>query len=1069
MNKKYKDETIETKFKEPKNYLFNKYKDLFEIKYKRLHAINIQSQKETSKKLLKTFCIDNKNKNDGILNYINLPNKSAINSSIEFNNKLNISTPNFIKVNMKMKNNNYLIPLNRKKKLELFHSPSVPYTPFKIGENNLSGNYENTKYETHFEKMTNIYNNKSLYEKNNILFPNKLYDKKIMNIRQKFLFRKNNSQQNIFNIDKNIFNLPKTTKNEKSFNNNNNFYNSIYVDKRTPKSKEKINLKSKLIKVREIDLKLEELLKKKKKGDEEKNNELKEKNDKIKKQKFLQNLAKFYDNLPSLILKKNVDKYYIKPFKNKSQDFTQNFRTTIKIVKKEDNILNNLFRKNPIIKYLFLQKILNSLVRKVKILENHENIDINSNMFLNVNEEIEDFITYGYEFIPENLLINKYLESPKDLLTNKEFINTLLKAQSNIDNIINKSPKVFSNIELNMLLENKVKIKSININENNTPQNLMKRFLEAHEDKDRLQKKSRFLYQKKIDIDKKDIKQIESNKEINQKINEKDENINYNKKNKNKKNYSLDKNSFVVIKSKRNIENKKKNNETILSQLFNVLFKDINNLDDKIKKDKIKYGIKEDTNQNKEKYWQRILSKNNDGTLCVIKNKNKTATNSSRDKSRNKMKNTFYRKYRFTSIQNRMAKSCKNYQEINLDENYNNYETANLSRKNIIPKKYNYSSDYNKNEFNKEKNNYEKEKKIDNITKKEKNEDIMTERSFINDLQKLEIIPESKDLLETIKENVSNISNIGTNKKEGKEIINIKEEVNNFIKEKKINQEVKDIDNHKHHHHHLSKKNRKNIQLEKEEKIKLEKEFEKDNELEFEKEYELEQRKMKKRIKKKNKTTNLKNSSMQEYFLKQTKRVEENNNTNLLNSEEINSKEKNSKRSKKTKKVLKINPKKEKEKEMEKEVKKEKKFVIFFFNDVKDKPLEDIERKKIELLYKFKHDIEYKISIGGIKSMELEKFEEFKKKILNLKHGSGEEEIKNYIKNLEMLFQSFLDEIENDQNKKIEEDRINKYLYQFLQNYDTKIFYKDIQTSKVCKVVNFSEINHINTLIDTSS
>ena len=129
---------------------------------------------------------------------------------------------------------------------------------------------------------------------------------------------------------------------------------------------------------------------------------------------------------------------------------------------------------------------------------------------------------------------------------------------------------------------------------------------------------------------------------------------------------------------------------------------------------------------------------------------------------------------------------------------------------------------------------------------------------------------------------------------------------------------------------------------------------------------------------------------------------------------------------------------------------------------------EHIERKKIELLYKFKHDIEYKISIGGIKSIELEKFEEFKKKIINLKHGSGDEEIKNYIKNLETLFQSFRDEIENDQKKKIEEDRINKYLYQFLQNYNTKIFYKDIQTNKLCKVINFSEINHINTLIDTS-
>ena len=1057
MNKKYRDETIETKFKESKNNLFNKYKDLFEIKYKRLHAINIQSQKETSKTLLKTFYIDNKKKKDRILNYINIPNKSAVNSSIEFNNnKLNISTPNFIKSNLK--NNNYLIPLNRNKNIELFHSPSVPYAPFKIGENNISGNYENTKYENHLQKISNIFNNKSSCEKSNILFPNKLCNKKILNIRQKFLFRKNNSQQNIFNIDKNIFDLSKTTKNEKSFNNS-YFYNSMYVNKRTPKSKEEMNLKSKLIKVREIDLKLEELLKKTKKGEEEKNNELKEKNEKIKKQKFLQNLAKFYDNLPSLILKKNINKYDLKPCKNKSQDFTQNFRTTIKIVKKEENNLDKLFRKNPIIKYLFLQKILNSLVRKIKILENHENIDINSNMFINVNEEIEDFITYGYEFIPENLLINKYLESPKNLLTNKQFIDTLLKTQSNIDNIISKSPKVFSNIELNMLLNNEIKISSKNINENEH-QNLMKRFLEAHDDKDRLQRKSRFLYKKRIDIDKKDIKQLENNKEI------KDENnkMNYNKKNDNIKNYSLAKDSFVVIKSNRNRKNKKNNNVTILSQIFNVLFNDINNLDDKIKKDKIKYGIKEDTNQNKEKYWQRILSKNNEGELCVIKKKNKTSTNSSGKKSRNKKKNNFFRKYRFTSIKNRVIKSCNNYQEINLDENNYVYETVNLSRKNIISKKYNVSSDNNKNELNKGKNNNEKEKtkNKNDLTKKEENKDTTKENPIANDLKKLEIIPESKDLLETIKENnVSNVSNIGTNKKEQKEIIDKKEEVNDIIKEKKIIKKEKDINNKKHHRQHLSSKKKEKYELEREEEIKIEKEYE----LELEKEYELEERKIKKRIKKKNKTNNLKNNSLQEYLLKQTQQAEENSNNNLLINL-LNQEEKKSKRTKKNKKNIKINQKKEIE--IEKEIKKEKKLIILYFNDVEDKPLEDIERKKIELLYKFKHDIEYKISIGGIKSIELEKFEEFKKKIINLKHGSGDEEIKNYIKNLETLFQSFRDEIENDQKKKIEEDRINKYLYQFLQNYNTKIFYKDIQTNKLCKVINFSEINHINTLIDTS-
>ena len=43
-----------------------------------------------------------------------------------------------------------------------------------------------------------------------------------------------------------------------------------------------------------------------------------------------------------------------------------------------------------------------------------------------------------------------------------------------------------------------------------------------------------------------------------------------------------------------------------------------------------------------------------------------------------------------------------------------------------------------------------------------------------------------------------------------------------------------------------------------------------------------------------------------------------------------------------------------------------------------------MEKKKIELLYRFKHDIKYKISKGGIGSNEMENFKEFQKKMITI-------------------------------------------------------------------------------------
>ena len=102
---------------------------------------------------------------------------------------------------------------------------------------------------------------------------------------------------------------------------------------------------------------------------------------------------------------------------------------------------------------------------------------------------------------------------------------------------------------------------------------------------------------------------------------------------------------------------------------------------------------------------------------------------------------------------------------------------------------------------------------------------------------------------------------------------------------------------------------------------------------------------------------------------------------------------------------------------------------IQFFKDMEGKSLMDIEKKKIELLYKFKHDIIYKISTGEMSSEEMDTFLRFKEKIEKLKKIYNEYDLRAYIKEMEIFFQSLKDEIENNLKRKIEtrsSKRVNK-------------------------------------------
>ena len=138
------------------------------------------------------------------------------------------------------------------------------------------------------------------------------------------------------------------------------------------------------------------------------------------------------------------------------------------------------------------------------------------------------------------------------------------------------------------------------------------------------------------------------------------------------------------------------------------------------------------------------------------------------------------------------------------------------------------------------------------------------------------------------------------------------------------------------------------------------------------------------------------------------------------------------------------------------------------FEDIKAKSLKEIEKKKTKLLYQFKYDIKYKIFTGEMNAGDMDSFEEFKKKINNLKNNQ-ENDVEKYVAKIQNYFQGFKEEMADIEKNKLNENRINQYLKKFKEEYSIKNLYKDIQEKKLIKVVNYSQINHINTLNDSKN
>ena len=112
------------------------------------------------------------------------------------------------------------------------------------------------------------------------------------------------------------------------------------------------------------------------------------------------------------------------------------------------------------------------------------------------------------------------------------------------------------------------------------------------------------------------------------------------------------------------------------------------------------------------------------------------------------------------------------------------------------------------------------------------------------------------------------------------------------------------------------------------------------------------------------------------------------------------------------------------------------------------KNIEEIEKKKQVYLFRLKEDIKYKIKEGKYHLIELENFRNFENAMnkFRLKDTSNEKKVQLYLNLVERYFRFYQMELDNKEIVKNDEDRINKFLNNLNQDiYGTLPLVKEIK------------------------
>ena len=137
--------------------------------------------------------------------------------------------------------------------------------------------------------------------------------------------------------------------------------------------------------------------------------------------------------------------------------------------------------------------------------------------------------------------------------------------------------------------------------------------------------------------------------------------------------------------------------------------------------------------------------------------------------------------------------------------------------------------------------------------------------------------------------------------------------------------------------------------------------------------------------------------------------------------------------------------------------KKKKKSSYYNFAGVDLKNIEEIEKKKKIYLFRLKEDIKYKITEGKYHLIEMENFKNFEKAMIQfrLKDTSNEKKVKLYIRLIERYLRFYQMELDKKEKEKNDEDRINKFLRALKQDvYETLPLVKEIK-GRYCHSIDY--------------
>ena len=447
------------KIKDKKNNIYNKYlfnnafKNQIYLKKENPPIFNILSKRNLF--------------NDNIMNIASFRNKrlpniisSEKNNSI-LSNKDNCNLMSEYSLNQnKNKNNLSEININQSKEINTSFKGKFNSSSFSVGTNASS--------KTKFLIKGIHLNNGSYSERtNNTSKVSQLNFKRKskVSVLRKIFFHKKRIKpylsKSIQTLSNNLSNINKSKNYIVPLEKNNIFLNSLSIKSLSsdylPSIKETKNNYIKTM--NSIDLEIKDIV-------EKQNLKKKFVKEKEQKKKKIDELLKYFDFLPYLIAKKNYEQNEQKKdnlFNNDSENEKNNVKKII----------------NPIIKYLYLQKILNSFKHKVDFVSSsfikQNEIMINDYNNEELKKQIKDFITYGYEYIPEQNLKFKNYKDNKENINNLIFFNVFSNNYLK-KNIINGSynKQINSKREISGDISNEILNKNLN---DNTNSNLMLKLL----------------------------------------------------------------------------------------------------------------------------------------------------------------------------------------------------------------------------------------------------------------------------------------------------------------------------------------------------------------------------------------------------------------------------------------------------------------------------------------------------------------------------------------------------------------------------------------------------------------